>query len=117
MSKYKIQVVESLPNDEKIQQYQDFPRLYRRFRYITRFNFWKKLYKNPLSFASVVLISSIAYLVFQADVEENAEDKTNHSQVEAPHLPEKEKTSFSTSQDSTQHHRNDSIISEPPRDK
>lgn len=70
MSKYNIHIDKPTPDEQQIVRHKNFPALYSRYRSITRFAFWKNLYRNPRSFATVVAIGAIIYLVFQAVDEE-----------------------------------------------
>lgn len=70
MSKYKINIDKPLPSDKKIEQYKSFDSLYREYQVITRFQFWRDLYKKPKYFAAAAAVAAIVFLVGQAVVEE-----------------------------------------------
>lgn len=112
MPKYKIHIVESLPDDQSIQRHQNFPVLFKRYKSITRFQFWRNLYRNPRSFATVVLICSIAYLVFQADMEERSGEENK----EVPAQVERNEHEETVVIDSSLNAKKDTLFIPPTRD-
>lgn len=66
MAKYKINLDKPLPDAKRIEAHRNFPALMKRYQVVTRFEFWRKLYKNPLYFASLVAIIAVFYLVIEA---------------------------------------------------
>jgi len=71
MSKYKININKPLPSDQGIDGYKDFNTLYQQYQVMTRFQFWRELYRNPRYFASLVAMVAIGFLVHQTVVEES----------------------------------------------
>lgn len=72
MSNHKFHIDKPLPNSEQINRHKDFERLYGRYKKATRFAFWRKLVRNPRTFASVVLLAVVVWLVFEVGEREQA---------------------------------------------
>ena len=70
MPKYKINIDKPLPSDKQIEQYKDFDSLYKEYQVMTRFQFWRDLYKKPRYFAGVAAAIAIAFLVHQTVIKE-----------------------------------------------
>jgi hypothetical protein len=80
--KYKINIDQPVPSDDKIAQHKDFGRILADYRNLTEPIYNRPLYKNPKAFMGLALILTIAFLVFWA-VEKEEKDKANAT-VELP---------------------------------
>jgi hypothetical protein len=79
--KYKINIDQPLPSDDKIGRHKDFGRILADYHNLTQPIYRKPLYKNPKAFLGVVMIVTIALLVFWA-VEEEDQEKAKQEQME-----------------------------------
>lgn len=66
MSKYKIHIDPRLPDARTAARHRDFDTLYDRYQVTARFEFWRRLYRNPRFFAGLVAVVAVAFLVFEA---------------------------------------------------
>lgn len=80
--KYKINIDQPVPSDDKIAQHKDFGRILADYRNLTEPIYNRPLYKNPKAFMGLALILTVAFLVFWA-VEKEEKDKANPT-VELP---------------------------------
>ncbi|GAB4411710.1 MAG: hypothetical protein OHK0039_17130 [Bacteroidia bacterium] len=67
MSNFKFHIDKPLPDPRRIAGHRDFDSLYDRYQVTTRFAFWRRLYRNPRFFATLVAVAAVVYLVFEAD--------------------------------------------------
>jgi hypothetical protein len=72
MNRYKFHIDKPLPDSEQIKRHKDFDRLYGRYESATRLGFWRKLIRNPRTFASVVLLAVVVWLLFEVSEREQA---------------------------------------------
>lgn len=72
MNRYKFHIDKPLPDSEQIKRHKDFERLYGRYESATRLGFWRKLLRNPRTFASVVLLAVVVWLLFEVSEREQA---------------------------------------------
>ncbi|RMG55480.1 MAG: hypothetical protein D6722_27745, partial [Bacteroidetes bacterium] len=49
-----------------VARHRDFDSLYDQYQVTARFEFWRRLYRNPRFFAGLVAVVAVAYLVFEA---------------------------------------------------
>lgn len=78
MSRYHIHIDPNLPDPDRIDDHQDFDALFREYRTVKRFDFWRNLYKKPRVFAGVAAMFAIIFLVVQSmdeSVETQAYDR------------------------------------------
>lgn len=66
MSRYNIHIDPNLPDPDSIKGRQDFDALFKEYRAVKRFDFWRNLYKDPKLFAGLAAAFAIIFLVFQA---------------------------------------------------
>jgi hypothetical protein len=79
--KYKINIDQPLPGDDKIARHKDFGRILADYHNLTQPIYRKPLYKNPKAFLGLVMIVSIALLVFWT-VDEEDKEKAKQKEVE-----------------------------------
>lgn len=72
MSRYRINIDNNPPSKAKIDAYKDFDALHKRYKVQSRYDFWRRLYKNPRYFAILVALVSVSVLVYQSSLEELA---------------------------------------------
>lgn len=70
MAKYRIHIDPSPPDPEMVERHRDFDALYKDYQTHRRFEFWRKLYRNPRNFGVVIMLVAIGALVWEATEEE-----------------------------------------------
>jgi hypothetical protein len=78
--KYKINIDPPVPSDAQIDRHKDFGRTLAAYHNLTQPIYRKPLYKNPKAFMGLVLIFTIAALVFWA-VEDEEKDKAKEKEL------------------------------------
>ncbi|WNJ21379.1 hypothetical protein [Pontibacter sp. G13] len=82
MAKYQVHIDPKIPDSSRIRSHQDFEDLYARYESATRFQFWRKLYREPKYFAVVAALIAVIFLVMES-MDEEAQMKAM-SYVEPP---------------------------------
>lgn len=83
-NKYKINIDQPLPSDDKIAQHKDFGRILADYHNLTQPIYRRPLYKNPKAFIGLVFILSIAFLVFWAVEQEEKEKAKTEEAAKMP---------------------------------
>lgn len=82
MSRYNIHIDPNLPDSDSVKGHQDFDALFKEYRAVKRFDFWRNLYKDPKVFAGLAAAFAIIFLVFQAV--DDTEVETAYQRMGAP---------------------------------
>ncbi len=82
--KYKINIDQPVPSDAQIDRHKDFGRTLAAYHNLTQPIYRVPLYKNPKAFIGLVLILTIAGLVFWAVEEEDKEKAKEKERMELP---------------------------------
>lgn len=77
MSRYNIHIDPNLPDSDSVKGHQDFDALFKEYRAVKRFDFWRNLYKDPKVFAGLAAAFAIIFLVFQSVEDSELEDVYN----------------------------------------
>lgn len=83
-NKYKINIDQPLPSEDKISQHKDFGRILADYHNLTQPIYRRPLYKNPKAFIGLVFILSIAFLVFWAVEQEEKEKAKTEEAAKMP---------------------------------
>lgn len=77
MSRYNIHIDPNLPDPDAVKGREDFDALFKEYRAVKRFDFWRNLYKDPKVFAGLAAAFAIIFLVFQS-VEDTELEQAYH---------------------------------------
>lgn len=70
MSRYRINIDNTPPSKAKIDAYKDFDALHKRYKVQSRYDFWRRLYRNPKYFAVLAALVAVGVLVYQSSLEQ-----------------------------------------------
>lgn len=102
MSRYNIHIDPNLPDSDAVKGHQDFDAIFREYRAVKRFDFWRNIYKNPKVFAGLAAAIAVIFLVFQAVEEtETTEAYTRMGAPVSSHLSPEQVWNLSGDQDTT----------------